>query len=179
MLPGPPPCRRHSRFRLAPTATQNPLPKRVYSEAYASVRFAAEDLDPLRVTLRLRLPADHMHRRGEPRLSRSGRTGRVREYAPYSRGMWSMSSRGWVDSPRLTTHVDWLLKELGPKSAEVRALVDSGVSADIFCYSRGRTAQPPAIPRDLRQRAAALGLSIEIDHYPDAELNAEADAAPE
>jgi hypothetical protein len=39
------------------------LSKRVYSEAYASVRFAAEELDPLDVTLKLRLPADHAHRR--------------------------------------------------------------------------------------------------------------------
>lgn len=65
-----------------------------------------------------------------------------------------MSSRSWIDSPRLATHIDWLLNELEPKSAGVRALIASGVSGDIFCYSRGRTAQPPAIPRDLRQRAA-------------------------
>ena len=154
------------------------MPKRVYSEAYASVRFAAEDLDPLHVTLRLRLPADHTHRRGEPRLTRSGRTGRVSEYALYSQGMWSMSSRGWVDSPRLATHIEWLLKELEPKSAEVHALIASGVSGDIFCYSCGRTAQPPAIPRDLRQRAAALGLSIGIDRYPDAEPGAAGDVRP-
>jgi hypothetical protein len=89
-----------------------------------------------------------------------------------------MSSHGWVGSPRLATHIDWLLKELEPRAAEVRALIASGVSGDIFCYSRGRTAQPPAVPRDLRERAAALGLSIGIDHYPDAEQIAEADTAP-
>ena len=157
---------------------QSPLPKRVYSEAYASVRFAAEDLDPLHVTLQLRLPADHMHRRGEPRLSRSGRTGRVTGYAPYRQGMWSMSSRGWVGSPRLATHVEWLLKELEPMSAEVHALIASGVSGDIFCYSRGRTAEPPAVPGLLRERATALGLSIGIDHYPEAEPVAAGDVQP-
>lgn len=145
-----------------------PVPKRIYSEAYASVRFAAEDLDPLHVTQQLRLPADHTHRRDEPRLSRSIRTGRVSEYAPYSQGMWSMSSRDWVNSPRLATHIEWLLQELEPKSAEVHSLLASGVSGDIFCYSRGRTVQSPAIPKELRARAMALGLSIALDHYTDA-----------
>jgi len=153
------------------------LRKRIYSEAYASVRLAAEDLDPLQVTLKLRLPADHVHGRGEPRLSRSPRTGRVSEYAPYSQGMWSMSSRGWVDSPQLATHIAWLLKELEPRSAEVRALIASGVSGDIFCYSRGTSAHPPAIPKDLRDRATALGLSIETDHYSDAEPRAAGDVS--
>ena len=154
------------------------MPKRFYSEAYASVPFAAEDLDPLHVTLQLRLPPDHTHRWGEPRLTRSGHTGRVREYAPYSQGMWSMSSRGWVDSPRLAAHIEWLLKELEPKSTEVHALIASGVSGDIFCYSRGKTAQPPAIPKRLRERGTALGLSIGIDHYPDAEQDAAGDPRP-
>jgi hypothetical protein len=142
------------------------MPRRIYSRAYASVRFAAVDLDPLDVTLRLRLPADHTHRRGEPRLTRSRRTKRVREYSPYSQGMWSMSSEAWVDSPRLATHIEWLLDELEPKAADVRALLESGVEGDIFCYSLGRSWRSPALPRRLRERAAALGLPIDIDHYP-------------
>jgi hypothetical protein len=133
-------------------------------EAYASVRLASADLDPLQVTLRLRLPPDHTHRRGEPRLRRT-HGGQVREYSPYPHGMWSMSSQPWVHSPRLAVHVEWLLRELEPKAAEVRALIASGVEGDIFCYSRGHSLKPPSIPRRLRERAAALGLEIGIDHY--------------
>jgi hypothetical protein len=156
------------------------MPGHVYFRAYASVRFAAADLDPLDVTLRLRLPADHTHRRGEPRLRRTRRTGQVREDSPYSQGLWLMSSKAWVDSPRLATHIEWLLDELEPKAAEVRGLVATGVESDIFCYSLGRSWRSPAIPRRLRERAAALGLPIDIDHYPDLpeEDDAPAEAMP-
>ena len=146
----------------------------MYTGAYASVRFSSADLDPLEVTLRLRLPADHTHRRGEPSLRRF-RSGRVSEYAPYRQGMWSMSSRPWVSSPRLADHVEWLVKELEPKAAEVGELIASGIEGDIFCYSLGSTHRLPPIPRRLRERAAALGLPIDIDHYSD--LPDEADDA--
>jgi hypothetical protein len=88
-----------------------------------------------------------------------------------------MSSKAWVDSPRLAVHIEWLLAELEPKAAEVRALVASGVEGDIFCYSLGRSTRAPSIPRRLRERAAALGLTIDIDHYPD--LDEEEAVSPE
>jgi hypothetical protein len=53
---------------------------------YASVRFSGEKLDPLTVTLALRLPPDHTHRDGEPRLQRV-KSGDVKEYARYRGGM--------------------------------------------------------------------------------------------
>jgi hypothetical protein len=81
--------------------------------------------------------------------------------------MWSMSSERWVQSPRLATHIEWLLKELEPKAQEVREVLAEGVEGDIFCFSSGRSPHPPALPRTLRERAAALGLQIDIDHYPD------------
>ena len=45
------------------------------------------------------------------------------------------------------------------------ALLEQGFSADLFCYSVGRTQRPPPIPRLLRERASRLGLIIDIDHY--------------
>lgn len=139
-------------------------PKRVYTQAYASVRFYSDALDPLDVTLRLRLPPDHTHRAGEPRLRRR-RDGSVAEYAPYRAGMWLMSSEHWVSSPRVEVHVDWLVSQLEPKADELRALLASGVEADIFCFSQGSTATPPGLPRQLQARAEALELTIKIDHY--------------
>jgi hypothetical protein len=140
------------------------VPKRVYERAYASVRFWADKLDPLTVTLALRLPPDHTHRDGEPRLRRV-RSGQVKEYAPYRGGQWSMSSDQRVQSPRLAVHIDWLLRELEPKADAIQSLLSDGVEADFFCFSSGSTATPPPLPRAIRDRAAALGVEIVIDHY--------------
>lgn len=140
------------------------MPKRVYDRAYASVRFSGEKLDPLTITLALRLPADYIHRDGEPRLGRVN-SGHVKEYAAYRGGMWSMSSKKWVQSPRLSVHLDWLLRELEPKADAVRSLLADGIEADFFCFSSGSTTAPPSLPRTIRDRAAALGIEIVIDHY--------------
>lgn len=146
------------------TSEQLSLPKRVYDRAYASVRFSGNKLDPLTVTLALRLPADHTHRDGEPRLRRV-KSGQVNEYSPYRGGMWSMSSKKWVQSSRLAVHLEWLLRELEPKADAVRSLLADGIEADFFCFSSGSTTEPPSLPRTARDRAAALGIKIVIDHY--------------
>ena len=156
-------CSCGQRARTEPSE-QIEVPKRVYDRAYASVRFWADELDPLAVTLALRLPPDHTHRDGEPRVRRV-KSGQVKEYAPYRAGLWSMSSKMWVQSPRLSVHLDWLLCELEPKADAVRSLLAAGVEADFFCFSSGSTATPPSLPRAIRERAAALGIEIVIDHY--------------
>src|SRR5262245_28436933 len=99
--------------------------KRVYRRAYASVRFVGQSLDPLAVTLALRLPADHVHRDGEPRLIRAGK-GVVEERTPYRGGMWSMSSEQWVDSPRLAVHLERMLNQLEVKGEAIDALRQQG-----------------------------------------------------
>jgi hypothetical protein len=141
------------------------VPKRVYTDAYASVRFWGETLDPLDITAALHLPPDHTHRKGEQVLRRT-KSGAVRESRePYPHGMWSMSSREAVRSPRLSVHIEWLLSELERRADAIRELLGRGVAADIFCYSAGANHRPPAIPWSLRARAQALGLRIDIDHY--------------
>ena len=141
------------------------MARRIYTDAHASVRFWGEAVDPLDITVALRLPPDYTHRTGEPVLRRA-RSGKVRETRePYPHGMWIMSSRGLVKSPQLSTHIKWLLSELEPKVDAIQALLSGGVSADIVCYSSGASPRLPAIPRSLRKRAEALGLRIEIDHY--------------
>ena len=140
------------------------MPKRVYSHAYASIRFMGPTLDPLAVTKTLRLPPDHQHRNGEPRLTRS-RNGDVREYEDYRAGLWSMSSKEWVESPVLETHVDWLLGEIEPLKDKVRELIEDGIDVDCFCYSMGASEDSPSLSRATRERAKSLGISIEIDHY--------------
>jgi hypothetical protein len=135
----------------------------VYTAAWASVRFKGDSLDPLDVTRILRLPADHAHRNGEPRVRRR-RDGTISEHAPYRQGMWSMSSETWVSSQDLNIHVEWLLEQLEPRKAEVQRLMEAGVEADVYWYSAERTQQPPDISPDLGSRLAALSISIAIAH---------------
>jgi hypothetical protein len=79
--------------------------------------------------------------------------------------MWSMSFERWVDSPRLSVHLQWLLEQLEPKADAIRKLRDDGAGVDFFCFSSGSTRQPPSLPRGIRDRASALGIEIVIDQY--------------
>ncbi len=79
-----------------------------------------------------------------------------------------MSSRKWVESPVLETHIDWLLCQIEPLGDAVREFMEDGIDVDIFCYSLGRSEHPPSLSRAIRARAESLGISIEIDHYAEA-----------
>jgi Domain of unknown function (DUF4279) len=137
----------------------------LYTHAHASIRFMGDALDPLDVTLLIRLPHDHTHRKGEPRIRRRRTDLSVNEYAPYHGGLWSMSSESWVRSSDLDVHVSWLLDQLEPRVDGVKQLLANGVVGDIFCFSSGFPAHPPTLPGRTLQRAAALGLTIDIDYY--------------
>lgn len=141
------------------------MTKPVYSDAYATLRFHSDTLDPMLVTALLRLPPDHTHRNGEQTFRRTRSGAVVEAQAPFKQGMWTMSSQDHVMSPRLETHIAWILAQIEPKAETVRSLIGEGVKGDIFCYSVGSTSRPPALPRAMRQRAEALGLFIDIDHY--------------
>lgn len=140
------------------------MPMRVYKRAHASLRIHGPNVDPLDVTLALKLPPDHVHRQGEPRLLRT-RSGTVEERSPYQSGMWSMSSEQWVDSPQLAVHLEWLLTQLEPLADALSKFQRGGTNVDFICYSFGSSPQPPSLPRSIRNRAAALGIDIQIDHY--------------
>ena len=137
---------------------------RIYVRAHAALRLFAEDLDPSAVTRALELPPDHVHRKGDLRIGRT-KTGTVQVYAPYTAGMWSMSSEPWVTSPRLQAHIQWVLDQMEPKADALALILATGVSADVFCYSLGRSVSPPSVPRSSRALLRELGLSLEIDHY--------------
>lgn len=76
-----------------------------------------------------------------------------------------MSSKQWVDSPKLETHLNWLLDELEPHADAIRSLDIHELEIDFFCYSCGASASPPSVPRSIISRASGLGISVEIDHY--------------
>ncbi|MCA0374256.1 MAG: DUF4279 domain-containing protein [Gemmatimonadetes bacterium] len=138
---------------------------RTYIRAHAALRLQGEALDPMVVTAALRLPPDHTHRAGEQRFHRTRGGTVVASGAPAPHGHWSMSSEAHVRSRQLAVHIAWVLGEIEPRGAALRDLIGQGASADIVCFSEGATTRPPAVPRALRERAAALGLAIHIDHY--------------
>jgi hypothetical protein len=148
-------------------------PSSIRRAAHASVRFMSETLDPLLVTQLIRLPCTHSHRNGEPRIRRAW-SGKVHEYSAYLQGMWSMSSKDWVASDDLDTHIQWLLEQLEPRRAELTQLLVSGVEGDIFCYSLGPGEATPTLREDTVDRVKALALSIDIDHYDNADTDDEA-----
>lgn len=134
---------------------------------YAGLRVMAEDLDPLIVTQRLKLPAARTHRRGEPRLKRIS-TGEVKVASNYSAGYWGMSSKTWVIGYKPQAHIEWILEQIEPLAEEFKQLlIEEKAWADIFCFSSSSYAQPPHIDEQLMNRALKLGLVIDIDHYHD------------
>ena len=142
---------------------------KAYSAAYCSLRIFGNDLDPLSVTKKLKIPPDFQSRRGEPRLGRS-KKGKILEYSPYSTNMWSFSSKGWVKSPNLSIHFKWLLKELeSKKQFLLEYKYNPSITVDVFCYSTGYSKKPPAIPKKIKEQFNELGIEIVIDHYPNSE----------
>lgn len=138
--------------------------QRVYSAARATLRLHGL-FDPQHVTKALLLPPDRFHSKDDVIVSRSTK-GRILVQGTRTAAHWSMSSREWVTSWRLATHVSWVLDQLvGKESLLAELLADPLIHADIFCYSAGRTSTPPSLPGELRGRAQALGLDIDIDHY--------------
>jgi hypothetical protein len=138
--------------------------RRSYIAAYASLRLYSEGLDPFEITARLELPPDHIHRNGNHRITRT-KKGEVKIYAAFTAGMWSMSSKKWVKSHRLETHIRWILEQIQPKAEIVKEILASGVTGDVFCYSFGKTIIPPPVPRVLQEELERLGLKLDIDHY--------------
>lgn len=78
-----------------------------------------------------------------------------------------MDSEKWVEpTPKLEPHLKWILEQVEPRAELImQILSEEGVTAGVFCYSFGRTARVPAVPKLLRSRFAALGLEVLIDHY--------------
>jgi hypothetical protein len=148
--------------RTAVSARQQP------AAANARLRISSELLDPLDVTLALRLPPDHTHRRGEPQLRRAP-DGSVREYPAYTRGLWSMSSQPWVSSAELDAHLRWLLEQLEPRRAALQRLQESGIWTELVCYLTEPEEQSTPLPAQTLGRCVALALPVVREAYVDLE----------
>ena len=138
---------------------------KAYSKAYCGLRIFGDDLDPLSVTKKIKIPSDFESRKGEPRLTRSTK-GKILESSAYTTNMWSFSSKSWVNSPNLNTHLKWLLKELDSKKEFLLEYKNNpNIRMDVFCFSTGHSKKPPTIPTQIKEQFSDLGIEIEIDHY--------------
>ena len=141
------------------------MPPRLYTHAFATLRFSAEFLNPADVTRAIWLPPDHVHRKGE--LIRTKGTRKAKTRDRHREGLWTLSSEGCVNVPELDTNVRWLLGLLEPRAEAVASLLAQGVNAVIWCHSRGLTGKAPALSRDVRRRVAALGIALVGEHFRD------------
>ena len=137
------------------------MPSRLYTRAFATLRFSAEFLNPADVTRAIWLPPDHVHRKGE--LVRT--KGKAKTRDKHREGLWTLSSEGCVNVPELDTNVRWLLGLLEPRAEAVAGLLAQGVNAVIWCHSRGSTGKAPSLSREVRKRVEALGIAIEGEHF--------------
>lgn len=133
-------------------------------EAYASLRFAGDKLDPSDVTRKLQLPPDTAVRKGDPNIERNQK-GQVEVFDDFAAGVWVMSSRDWVNTPDINYHVRWILQEVEPRRGEVEEMLGIGVRGDLFCFSRGPSPDHPEVDEALLERVEELGLQIKYDHY--------------
>lgn len=138
------------------------MPQKKYSESYASCIFY--DYNPVHISKILLLPPDSQHFAGEPRMSRT-QAGKVVVYGTYARDMWCMSSKKWLESKKIATHINWLLEQLEPKAEDIYHILDQGATGRISCFVHGTASTPPSYPKALLQRADMLHLPIEIDYY--------------
>ena len=137
-------------------------------EAFASLRFFGDRLEPTGITEILHTTPTVAYRKGEVFKKSMGQEIRGRT------GLWLASSEGRVHSKDLNDHLIYLLTIVFPGDAEdklnrLRALMNErGVEADATCFWYGeRGARPPVIRADIRERLAKLPAAIETDFDTD------------
>jgi hypothetical protein len=138
-------------------------------KAYATLRFAGDELDPADISAILPVAPKRAHRKGEifyagPRAGNlTGRT-----------GIWYFDTRD-LASRDLADHLRCIVKLLYPEPGNVdrvnqlrRVMGQEHATAHVSCFWFGeRGALPPGIPEDVRAALACLPAEIETDFHRD------------
>jgi hypothetical protein len=130
-------------------------------ETHATLRFVDKDLDPNIITSAFGIQPDEAHKRGDKRISKSGK-----EY-PYPRGVWYLTTTGWP-SRNLEAHIVRLLDRVEPVAEVVRRIIQEHPSYrfEIICYWMSATGQGgPSFSPSTLSRIAALGATLDFDIY--------------
>jgi hypothetical protein len=139
-------------------------------ETFATFRIGKDTLVPEDLSRELGLEPSGAHRNGDLMYPRNP-TSDLRQRS----GLWSLCTKGRVDSHDVRRHVDWLLDRLDPKAAVLARLGREGCAMDIFCYWCSAAGQGgPMLDPGQMGRLARLGLPILFDVYS----SDEADRSP-
>lgn len=126
----------------------------------AAFRVMGPDLDPAVVSQLLELEPTEAHRRGDPRVGKSGR-----RYSDFAEGLW-----GWrtdlAKSEPLAEHLRALLDVLEPKAMAFQQLQEMGLRLDLFVGVFGSEGNFALIlEQELLSRLARLGVDLVLDVY--------------
>lgn len=131
------------------------------AETYATFRLAGDRLIAAEVTRRLGLEPEFAAEKGDARSEGGGRNVTQRT------GVWSITSRGELETTSVEQHVLFLLSRLEPVSEALREVVErQALEANFFCYWVSATGHggPDLTPETLR-RIADVGAGLGFDFY--------------
>ncbi|HEV3430537.1 MAG TPA: DUF4279 domain-containing protein [Paraburkholderia sp.] len=82
-------------------------------------------------------------------------------------GVWSISSKAFVESDELAPHLHYLTDRLALPRSDLRGLIErTGARMRFFCYwSNEGGNRVPDVPDDIRAMMEAMGGTVEIDEY--------------
>lgn len=135
-------------------------------KAFATLRFAGDDLDPTEISAILPIAPSRAHRKGEEFFA-GPRAGHLRGRT----GIWFLSTDRHVPSDDFGDHLEFVRTLLYPKpndNSRIATLRDvlkhAHARARLTCFWRGDPdeAEPP-IPADFRSAIERLGADIETD----------------
>ena len=131
--------------------------------AYASFSIAGDEVIPEFWIRYFGVKPDTAIIKGEPFITRSGRTSRV----PGRTSVWGVGSEFAVQSDRLEPHLRYLIEYLGLPRTDLRDLLNKQAAGmRFFCYWANYTGdRVPDVPDDIRTMMESLGGIIDIDEY--------------
>lgn len=131
------------------------------ARAHATLLIYPVRTDPEAITGRLGIEPSSWQRKGGPIAGGLGRAPGVAEI-----DLWSLSTRGRIESRDSRRHVDWLLDQVEGKAAILRSLQEEGARMAVSCYwlSRSGHGGPTISPGQMR-RLGALNIELWFDVY--------------
>lgn len=129
------------------------------NRTWAHFRVFGDAVDPDYVTELLALTPRNAWHKGDPQ---------PRPYLPpvARTGMWSISTKGVLDSRDLRRHLDHIADQLDGKRDALQALRDRGWKLDVMCFWEAANSGGPTLSPHQMCRFANLGLDVWIDFYP-------------
>ena len=130
------------------------------ARTHATLLIYPGDIDPPQVTARLGVEPTRWQRRGE-----SGhRASRPAWVAPLN--LWSLESKGNVESKDSRRHVDWLLDQLALREAAIRSLRAEDCKMAINCLWTTQSGHGgPMVPPEQMRKLADLDIELWFDFY--------------